>query len=483
MSKVAQKITKYVGLDVHAATVVAAVAEQTPSGVGEVRHLGTIPNTPEAIRKLFKRIGKAEEMRACYEAGPTGFGLYWQLEEMGIGCVVVAPTLMPRCAGDRVKTDRKDAEKLARSLRRGELPAVYVPSPEQEAIRDLVRLRASAKSDTVRQRHRMTKFLLRHGHREDRTQTVAACLRWAGTIRFEDSTLELVLREYINELDHCAQRVKRLEQAVDEAIERAPLHMRALVAGLQALRGVAKIGAATLVSEVGTMARFPTAKSLMGFAGIVSSEYSSGSKVRRGAITKTGNRQVRTSVVEAGWSYRNPPRLSPVIRRRQKELPQEVCSIAWKAQERLNKRYRHLLSKGKSKNQAVTAVGRELLGFVWQIGRVIEDGLTRGDERYQQMAEAYRPTERARSLSRRKATENQQACCAMAEQSPGGKRVQRKASVQQPTSCTVAEQSQYIGPTLRKTLEKQLDPKGAEGMKASRAKRGSNVPLSAQLLG
>lgn len=273
MDKLAQKITKYVGLDVHAATIVAAVAEKSSDGVGELRHLGTVPNTPEAVRRLFKRIGKAEEMQACYEAGPTGFGLYWQLEAMGIGCVVVAPTLIPKCSGDRVKTDRKDAEMLARLLRQGEVAAVCVPSPEHEALRDLVRLRASAKSDTVRQRHRLTKFLLRHGHWADRTQTVAACVKWAGTIRFDNATLDIVLREYINELEHCVQRVKSLERTIDEAVERAPEHMRALIAGLQSLRGVAKICAVTVVSEVGTMTRFPNAKSLMGFAGIVTSEF------------------------------------------------------------------------------------------------------------------------------------------------------------------------------------------------------------------
>jgi len=405
MQSVAQnKILKYVGLDVHAATIVAAVAEQHAYGVGEVRMLGTYPNTPEAVRGLIRKIGRADEIKVCYEAGPTGYGICRQLREMGVACEVIAPTLIPRRSGDRVKTDRRDAVNLAKLLRSGELSSVHVPAPEQESLRDLTRLRTSAKSDEVRHRHQLTKFLLRNGIHAGRAMTATACLTSAGKIHFDDPVRDEVRRQHINELRHSVERVKMLDGAIDEAMLRAPVVLRALVVGLQALRGVSTRIAVALVCELGTLMRFATAKCMMGFSGLVSSEYSSGAAVRRGGITKTGNGHVRTALVEAAWAYRHQPQVSGVIKRRQQHVPDEVKAAAWRAQQRLNKRYRSLIVLHKSKPKAVTAVARELAGFIWEIGQMIEAGLGRGDEKYLQMAEALQLAHDARTQKQSKAT-------------------------------------------------------------------------------
>lgn len=360
-----KKIAHYVGLDVHAEFITVAIAE---GGGGEVRALGTIPNRPESIRKLFGKLGSPERVQACYEAGPCGYVLYWQLVEMGIACMVVAPTLIPVRAGDRVKTDRRDAEKLARLLRSGELTAAWVPTREHEALRDLVRARGAAKRDEVRARHRLEKLLLRHGLRvPGKKPGPAARLAWSKTVALDFEAQEVVRLDYINEVEHALQRRERLEKAIGKAVGAAPEETRAIVAALQALRGVAEVTAVALVAEVGSFSRFEHPKQLMGYAGIVSSEHTTGGKVRRGAITKTGNSHLRRVLVEAAWSYRYRANLSPKIRKRQQGLSPEICEVAWKAQHRLHDRYRHLLASGKERPVAVTAVGRELLGFAWDI--------------------------------------------------------------------------------------------------------------------
>lgn len=366
-----RKDTRYVGLDVHAATIAAAVAEPG----GEVRSLGVIPNRPEAVRRLMKRLGGAAELRVCYEAGPLGYVLYWQLTGMGIACEVIAPTLIPVKAGDRVKTDRRDAEKLARSYRSGDLTPVWVPDAAHEALRDLVRAREAAKGDQLRARHRLQKFLLRRGQRPPETikPWTAKHLAWVHRdVRFDDAAQEAVLADYLAEVDHARERIRRLEQAIDVAVESAPATMRAVIEALQALRGIAKMSAVSLVSELGTLSRFVHARQLMGYSGTVSREDSSGSRIRRGSITKSGNAHVRRIVGEAAWSYRYRPSVRGKIRERQKDLPPAVNEIAWKAQHRLHDRYLRLLGKGKPRQQVITAVARELLGFVWAIGVHVE---------------------------------------------------------------------------------------------------------------
>ena len=368
-----KKISRYVGLDVHAETIAVAVADVD----GEVRSLGTIPNRPESVRRLVKKLGAPGEVRACYEAGPTGYVLFWQLAQLGVACEVIAPTLMPMKAGDRVKTDRRDAERLARSYRSGDLTAIWVPDAAHEALRDLVRARESAKKDQLRARHRLGKFLLRHGQRAPEG-VKAWTLRhtaWIKQLRFDQVAAQETLRDYFHEVEHASERILRLESALDHVVEQVPVKMRAVIDGLQALRGVAKLTAVTIVAEVGTLSRFARPKLLMGYSGAVPSERSSGERVRRGAITKTGNAHLRRVIGEAAWTYLRPPTLGPPLRRRQEGLDDEVKAIAWKAQHRLYNRYRRLVSRGKSKQLAITAIARELLGFIWAIGTHVEQQL------------------------------------------------------------------------------------------------------------
>ncbi len=354
---------RFLGLDVHAATIAVAVAEPR----GEVRSLGTIPNRPESIRKLVKKLGPAEQLRVCYEAGPTGYVVYWQVTALGVRCEVVAPTLVPVKPGDRVKTDRRDAEKLARSYRAGDLTAVWVPDAAHEALRDLVRAREAAKKDQLRARHRLGKFLLRHGRRPPTGMTAwtQRYLAWIKTaVQFEQPAQEATLLDYLYEVDHVAERITRLERAIDEAVKTAPVRMRAVIEALQALRGIALISAVTIVAEVGELTRFGTPRQLMGYSGAVASEESSGEQVRRGGITKTGNAHLRRIVIEAAWAYRHRPAVGTALRKRQAALDDEVKAIAWKAQHRLHARYRTLTARGKTKQHAVTAVGRELLALL-----------------------------------------------------------------------------------------------------------------------
>lgn len=366
------KTTRFVGLDVHADTISVAVAEDGRSG--EVRSLGVIPNRPEPVRKLVKKLGGPRGLQVCYEAGPTGYALYWQLSALGVACEVVAPTLVPVKAGDRVKTDRRDALKLARSYRAGELTAVWVPEPAHEALRDLVRAREAAKKDQLRARHRLGKFLLRHGRRHPKATCSwgAAHLAWVRAQVFEHAAQQATMVDYLTEVDHAAARIERLEQAIDDAVAGLPTETRGLIEGLQALRGIAKITAVTVVAEIGRPSRFRTAKQLMAYAGAVPSEHSSGASRRQGGITKTGNAHLRRVLVEAAWCYRHRPGLGSRLRARQEGQSEEVKEIALKAQHRLNRRYRKLEANGKPKQKVVTAVARELLGFVWAVGACIE---------------------------------------------------------------------------------------------------------------
>ena len=359
---------RFVGLDVHAETIAVAVAEKD----GEVRSLGVIPNRLESIRKMLGKLDSAKDLRCCYEAGPTGYVLYWQLTRLDIACEVIAPTLVPVKAGDRVKTDRRDAEKLARCYRAGELTPVWVPDAEHEALRDLVRAREAAKKDQLRHRHRLGKFLLRHGKRpiDAGKAWTKKYLEWIKThVKFPQAAQEATLQDYLDEVDHVGTRIGKLEQAIDEAVRQANPETRAVIEALQSLRGVAQTTAATIVCELGNLSRFQSPRQLMGYSGLVSHEHSSGGKIQRGPITKTGNAHLRRVLVEAAWAYQHRPNVTGFLLRRQKSLTisDEVKQMAWNAQHRLHKRYKALSARGKNKNQIVTALGRELLGFVWAI--------------------------------------------------------------------------------------------------------------------
>ncbi|HEV2464336.1 MAG TPA: IS110 family transposase [Acidobacteriaceae bacterium] len=363
MSKV-----RFVGLDVHAETIAVAVAEPR----GEVRSHGIIPNRPESVRKLIRKIGEGAKLKCCYEAGPTGYVLYWQLTQLGVDCEVIAPSLIPTKAGDRVKTDRRDAERLARCYRAGELTAVWVPDAAHEALRDLVRAREAAKQDQLRHRHQLGKFLLRHGKRpvDAGPAWSAKYLNWIRIhARFDQPALEATLADYLHEVEHAAERIARLEQCIEDAVAHATPEVRAVIDALQALRGVALTTAATVVSELGSLTRFENPRQLMGYSGLVSRESSSGNRTQRGAITKTGNAHLRRVLVEAVWAYQYRPAVNGRLLRRQRALAlsDEVRHISWKAQQRLHKRYTVLTARGKHKGQVVTALARELLGFLWAI--------------------------------------------------------------------------------------------------------------------
>lgn len=364
------KITRFVGFDVHAQTISVAVAEKD----GEVRSLGIIPNRPEAVRRLVRKLGPVEQLHTCYEAGPCGYVLYWQLTELGIRCDVIAPSLIPMKAGERIKTDRRDAEKLARCLRAGDLTPVWVPDAAHEALRDLVRARLCAKHDLARARQRLGKLLLRTGTRPpDKMRAwTTRYTSWLGTLKFEHATRHAAFLDYCAEVEHHVARVARLEAEIDSAIEQASPKLKALYDALQALRGIAKVTAATVVTEVGDLSRFGRAPHLMSYAGVISSEHSSGGTERRGAITRTGNAHLRRVIVEAAWSYRHQPWLGGTLRRRGADQSDAIRSISWKAQQRLHKRYVTLVARGKPKQKAITAVARELLGFIWAIGKVVD---------------------------------------------------------------------------------------------------------------
>lgn len=360
------KNTRFVGLDVHAETIAVAVAE----GRNQVRSLGTIANRPEAVRRLVGKLGKLKEVKVCYEAGPTGYALYWQLTQLGVQCEVIAPSLVPMKASDRVKTDRRDAERLARSYQAGDLTPVWVPDAKHEALRDLVRTREATKADELRAKHRLGKYLLRYGQRpaDDAKAWSAAWWQWVRALQLAHAEQNTTLLELILEVDHQGQRVSRFDGAIDRAVETAPAQLRAIVDALQALRGVAKVTAVTLATEFGCFSRFEKATQVMSYTGIVPSEHSSGPKTRRGGITKTGNSHLRHVLVESAWHYRHQPKLCKRQKELQSTLSPKIAAIAWTAQQRLHRRYWALSSKSKPSGKIVTALARELAGFIWAIG-------------------------------------------------------------------------------------------------------------------
>ncbi len=378
----------YVGLDVHADTITVAVAEG--SGRARGRGVGTIPNRPDSIRKAMKKLGEAKSLRVCYEAGPTGYALYWQLHKMGIACEVIAPTLVPVRAGDRIKTDKRDALKLAQTYRAGELTPIFVPDAEHEALRDLVRAREAAKKDQLRARHRLGKFLLRLGRRRD-TQSQAwgqVHWRWLDSQVFDHTAQEETFQDYKNEVEHATERVARLDKALDRAVEQAPPRMQELVLALQSLRGVATLTAVTVVSEVGSFARFPSAQKFMAYLGLVPSEHSSGGSRHQGGITKTGNAHLRRVLGESAFCGRLRPRRSPSLKRRQQGQSQAIVDMAWEAQKRLYQKHGRMRIRAKSHQVTVTAMSRELAGFVWAVGRQRETEMNKEDLPVERLKEA-----------------------------------------------------------------------------------------------
>src|SRR6185312_3422819 len=346
-----QAIT-YVGLDVHKDTIAVALAE---AGVrGDVREYGKVANTPAAVKALatkLSRVGNA--LRFCYEAGPCGYGIQRQLTLAGHDCVVVAPSLIPRKPGDRIKTDRRDAINLAKLHRAGELTAVWVPDPAHEAIRDLVRARLAAVRSLRKARQQLSSFLLRR--------------RWMAGLRFEQAAHHIVLEDCIAAVEAATKRRDRLEAHIAAALP--DWSLAPVVRALQAMRGMALVAAATVIAELGDITRFANPRQLMAYLDLVPSEYSSGATRRQGGITKAGNGAARRMLIEAAWSYRFPARISREQLLRQEGLAKPIRDTAWKAQERLCRRYRKLARAGKPPTVVVAAIARELAGFVWAIAR------------------------------------------------------------------------------------------------------------------
>jgi transposase len=356
----------WVGLDVHADKVNAAVLRSDDSAPLEQWEL--VPDD-RGLGRLAKRLkGYPGQVRCVYEAGPCGYELARHLRSREISCEVTAPGLIPKKPGDRVKTDRRDAFKLAHLYRAGELTMVAIPGPEQESLRDLLRAREDAKDDLLRRRHRLSKFLLRHGYRyRGGVAWTLGHWAWIRSIHFEDPRAQLVLDGYVTSVVEQSDRVKNFDPIIEEAA-RDPRYARAVV-GLAVLRGVAVTAALTILSEVGDLRRFRSAPAFMNATGLVPGEHSSGASRRQGAITKTGNAHLRRVLVEAAWQYRHRPSLGRAIRSRRDGQPPALLTIARHADQRLTRKYLRLIFRGKRSTQATVAVARELAGFIWDIGQ------------------------------------------------------------------------------------------------------------------
>ncbi|MFM0557838.1 IS110 family transposase [Paraburkholderia sediminicola] len=358
--------TLYVGLDVHKDSITVAYS----IGMSDVELLGKIGTTQIEIDRLCKRLqSKARRVRVVYEAGPCGYGLYRRLIAKGFDCMVCAPSLIPQKPGDRVKTDRRDAIKLVRSLRAGDLSAVHVPTVEDEAFRDLARAWSSARDDLKQARQRLKSFLLSHGvQHSGRANGGPAHRRWLSTLSFSSAWQQLAFNEHRRTIEDRLAQCERLEVALREAV--TSWRFYPVVLALQAMRGIQFVSAVGLVSEVGDLSRFEHPRQLMAWLGVTPSEHSSGDKRRQGSITKTCNSYARKLLVESAWSYRHPARVSIDIQRRHEGIPKQIIDRAWDAQLRLCRRYRKLVARGKSPQVAIIALARELAGFIWDVGRM-----------------------------------------------------------------------------------------------------------------
>ncbi len=361
------KRIKYVGLDVHKKSITIAIADELRDQ--EVRKYGTIENKPVSIDKFVRKlVSDSSTPHFVYEAGPCGYTLYRHLTEKGYECMVAAPSLIPKKSGCRIKTDGRDAIELARLHRAGELTAVYVPNPEDEAMRDLTRAREDAKVASRKAKQHLSAFLLRNGHvYTGKSHWQKAHFNWISDIKMAHPYQQFTLQEYVDAVDASIRRVDRHTEQIQKLVKQ--WRMASVVKALQAMRGVSLIVAATTVAELGDLSRFDHPTKLMAYLGLIPSEHSTGESIKRGPITKTGNAHVRRVLVEAAQAYRLPARVSRILLKRQEGISQEIKDIAWKAQVRLCDRYRRLAGKGKHKNVVVIAIARELAAFIWAIAR------------------------------------------------------------------------------------------------------------------
>jgi len=355
------KSTIVIAFDQHAATTVAAVllpGHRTPA-------LHTLPSDVPTIRRFIGRVGRQGPVRCCYEAGPCGFELQRACTAQDISCDIIAPALIPRRPGDRIKTDRRDASQLALLYQAGALTPIHIPTEQEEAARDLLRCREDIRADLLRARHRLSKFLLRHGRRFTATKKAWSKRheRWLRAQTWPLPALEQTHHAYLRAVEEALARLRDVETELRALLDLEPLRHR--VERLRCFRGIDDLTALTIAAELGDARRFATAPSLMAYVGLVPSEHSSGSKRAQGAITKTGNAHLRRVLVESAWHYRHHPFVSSALRARQQGAPATVIAHAWTAQQRLHRRYVRFAARGKRKQHIVTAVARELTGFVW----------------------------------------------------------------------------------------------------------------------
>ena len=364
-----KKIIKYVGLDVHKDSITIAIADQ--GRTGNVRVYGKIANDLNQLDKVMRKlISQNARLHCVYESGPCGYPIYRHLTSKGIDCIVAAPALIPKKSGDRVKNDRRDATKLATLHRAGELTAVYVPGQDDEAIRDLVRTRADIQKALRKVKQQINAFLLRHDiSYPGKTRWSKAHLNWLTTIKMAHPAQQIALEEYRHALENNQAQVTRITKQM-EAFCRS-WRLRPVVQALQAMRGISLISAMTVIAELGDLTRFDKPTQLMAYLGLIPSEYSSGGTIKKGGITKTGNTHARRALVESAQAYRLPARKSAAIRKRQYGVPADVLTVAWDAQLRLCHRYRYLRARGKNHNLVITAIARELAGFIWAIARLV----------------------------------------------------------------------------------------------------------------
>jgi transposase len=363
--------TLCIGLDVHSDSIAVSLA---PSDTTEVRRYGLIGGAHDDVLRLAKKLQTAHpqsQLRFCYEAGPHGYPLCRFLGTHGYHCILVSPSKMPRRPGERVKTNRRDADQLARLYRAGELTGIYVPDPQDEAIRDLVRARYQVQKQQHRARQQLKMFLLRHNLRyAGTTSWTPKHLRYLASVKLPFPEQQFVFQEMINVISDATQRLERYDGQVPRVV--AGWRWEPVVKALMSLRGLALLNAVTLVAELGDLRRFTTARQLMGYLGLVPSEDSTGDERRQGGITKMGNGIARRALIEAAWNYRVPARVSRELQRRQEGLNKPITDLAWRAQTRLHHRYQHLTTlKHKKAPVAAAALGRELSGFVWAIGQIV----------------------------------------------------------------------------------------------------------------
>lgn len=354
---------RFVGLDVHSKSIAVAIA----TGRDPAVYVCDLTNDFARLLKVLDRLGPRDVLRCAYEAGPTGYGLCRALTKAKIRCEVIAPSKMPRAAGDKVKTDRRDAMRLAHLLRCGDLTSVHVPEEACEAMRDMIRSREDAKRAQLRARHQLSKFLLRHDRHWPQSNWTKRHIEWVEQQQFEHPAQARVLQECLHAVNECSARIERFDALLADL---APTTDQAqLIEALQAFRGIKLLIASSIAFELGDLRRFRSAKKLMSFIGVTPSEDSSGDRVRRGRITKAGNSGLRRLLVESAWAYRHAPRESILLKRRAARVAPNIRKIAWAAQVRLNARYKKMMGRGKGAQKTLVAVARELVGFIWSVGQ------------------------------------------------------------------------------------------------------------------